>query len=57
MVRTHRVRLQVEQLEDRCVPATITVTKLDDAVGAPGMNLREAVVKANLTTGRRQDRL
>jgi predicted outer membrane repeat protein len=42
-------RPRVESLEDRCVPATITVTKLTDGVGVSGMTLREAVDKANLT--------
>jgi len=46
-------RLQLEHLEDRAVPATFTVnTTLDDVTPANGkFSLREAITKANATTG------
>jgi hypothetical protein len=37
----------LEGLEDRCVPATFSVTKLTDGTGVPGMILRETVQMAN----------
>src|SRR5262245_22928189 len=43
------IRPSLEILEDRCVPATFTVTKLADAVGVPGITLREAILQSNAT--------
>jgi hypothetical protein len=50
-------RPRLELLENRCVPATFTVTKLDDAVGAPGRNLREAIELANNNDNAAVDRI
>src|SRR5262245_3380448 len=49
MFQQRGFRPLLERLEDRCVPAIITVTKLDDSAALPGMNLREAVTAANAT--------
>jgi hypothetical protein len=46
--RSARVRLAVEQLEERAVPAAFTVTNLNDAGGG---SLRQAVLNANATAG------
>jgi hypothetical protein len=46
--RKRRARPLVERLEDRCVPATITVTTLDDTVPLMGVvRLRDAIQMAN----------
>ena len=46
--RTRRNLLSVEVLEDRSVPAAITVTTLNDTVAVDGLvSLREAVQSIN----------
>src|SRR5262245_52474561 len=48
--RMGRLRLQMELLESRCLPATITVTNLFDDVGTSGVSLRDAIEAANTNT-------
>src|SRR4051812_39004544 len=46
--RSPRRRLVLETLEDRTVPATLTVTGVGDAIAEDGVvTLREAIVSAN----------
>jgi hypothetical protein len=47
----HRVRLALEALEDRCVPAMIVVNNPTDTPVAGQTDLRQAIVQANSIGG------
>ena len=48
-IRRRAVRLSLQRLEQRDVPATLTVTTDSDAVSHTGMSLRDAIAQAEST--------
>lgn len=50
-VKSRHRQLELLGLEERVVPATITVTTTSDLVSHSGVSLRDAIIDANTTPG------